>query len=111
VDLALAKGMRVRGHALVWGRYPGAGHPSDLEKVLKAASDPKVRLEQVLSEHIDTVLGHFRGRIPQWDVVNEPLHFWKPIWDDNVFYSTLGPEFVATAFRLAHAADLRSSWS
>jgi endo-1,4-beta-xylanase len=67
--------------------------------------DPRLRLEQLLSEHIDTVLGHFRGRIQQWDVVNEPLHFWKPIWDDNVFYRTLGPEFVATAFRLAHAAD------
>lgn len=105
VDLALAKHTRVRGHALVWGRFPGAGHPSDLEEVLKAAPDPKARLEQILREHIDTVLGHFAGRVPQWDVVNEPLHFWKPIWDDNVFYRTLGSEFVATAFRLAHAAD------
>jgi endo-1,4-beta-xylanase len=105
VNLALAKATHVRGHALVWGRYPGAGHPSDLEEVLKAASDPRARLEQLLSEHINAVLGHFRGRIPQWDVVNEPLHFWKPIWDDNVFYRTLGPEFVATALRLAHAAD------
>lgn len=105
VNIALSHATRVRGHALVWGRYPGAGHPSDLEEVLKAASDPRSRLEQLLREHIDTVLGHFRGRIQQWDVVNEPLHFWKPIWDDNVFYRTLGPEFVATAFRLAHAAD------
>ncbi|HTV18388.1 MAG TPA: endo-1,4-beta-xylanase [Polyangiaceae bacterium] len=105
VELALAKATHLRGHALVWGRYPGAGHPSDLEDVLKAAPDPKQRLEQILREHIDAVLAHFHGRIPQWDVVNEPLHFWKPIWDDNVFYRTLGPEFVATAFRLAHAAD------
>jgi endo-1,4-beta-xylanase len=105
VNLALSHATPVRGHALVWGRYPGAGHPSDLEEVLKVASDPRLRLEQLLSEHINTVLGHFRGRIQQWDVVNEPLHFWKPIWDDNVFYRTLGPEFVATAFRLAHAAD------
>lgn len=105
VDLALAKPTHVRGHALVWGRFPGSGHPSDLEEALKAAADPKLRLEQILKEHIGAVLGHFRGRIPQWDVVNEPLHLWKPIWDDNVFYRTLGPEFVATAFRLAHAAD------
>jgi endo-1,4-beta-xylanase len=105
VDLALGKHTRVRGHALVWGRFPGDGHPSDLEDALKVAPDPKARLEQILGEHINTVLGHFAGRIPQWDVVNEPLHFWKPIWDDNVFYRTLGAEFVATAFRLAHAAD------
>jgi endo-1,4-beta-xylanase len=105
MDLALAKQARVRGHALLWGRFPGAGHPSDLEEALNAAVDPKLRLEQIMTEHIGAVLGHFRGRIPQWDVVNEPLHFWKPIWDDNVFYRTLGPGFVATAFRLAHAAD------
>ena len=105
VDLALAKQTQVRGHALVWGRFPGDGHPSDLEEVLKAAPDPKARLEQILGEHIGAVLGHFRGRIPQWDVVNEPLHLWEPVWDDNVFYRTLGTEFVATAFRLAHAAD------
>ena len=76
VDLALAKHARVRGHALVWGRFPGAGHPSDLEEVLKAAPDPQARLEQILGEHINAVLGHFAGRVPQWDVVNEPLHFW-----------------------------------
>jgi endo-1,4-beta-xylanase len=105
VNLALDKQTRVRGHALVWGRFPGAGHPSDLEEVLKAAADPRQRLEQILTEHIGTVLSHFRGRVPQWDVVNEPLDFWKPIWDESIFYRTLGPEFVATAFRAAHAAD------
>lgn len=105
VNLALERSAHVRGHALVWGRFPGHGHPSDLEEVLKAAPDPRARLEQLLSEHISAVLGHFRGRIPQWDVVNEPLHLWQPAWDDNVFYRTLGPDFVTRAFQLAHAAD------
>lgn len=105
VNLALEKRAHVRGHALVWGRFPGAGHPSDLEEELKASPEPKQRLEQIMNEHISSVLGHFHGRIPQWDVVNEPLHLWKPIWDDNVFYRTLGEEFVAMAFRQAHAAD------
>lgn len=105
VDLGLAKQTRVRGHALVWGRFAGQGYPADLEQVLKAAADPKRALEQISSEHIATVLRHFHGRIAQWDIVNEPLDLRKPEWDDSVFYRTLGPEFVAQSFRLAHAAD------
>lgn len=105
VELAQAKQTPVRGHALVWGRFAGAGHPSDLEDALATAPDPRARLEQLLREHIGTVLGHFRGRIRQWDVVNEPLDFREPKWDESVFYRTLGPEFVALAFRLAHEAD------
>ena len=105
VDLALAKQVRVRGHALVWGRFAGAGYPADLEQVLKQAPDPRRALERILSDHIGAVLSHFRGRISQWDVVNEPLDFRKAAWDDNVFYRMLGEEFVTRAFRLAHEAD------
>lgn len=105
VNLAHAKQTRLRGHALVWGRFPGHGHPEDLEAALRAAADPRAELERLMSEHIHAVLGHFRGRVPQWDAVNEPLSLDEPEWDDNVFYRTLGPEFVAKAFQIAHAAD------
>jgi len=105
VNLARSKQVRIRGHTLLWGRFPGAGHPSDLKEVVNAAKQPKAKLEQLMTEHIRAVLEHFRGRIDQWDVVNEPMHLWKPLWDDNVFYRTLGPDFVAMAFRTAHAAD------
>jgi endo-1,4-beta-xylanase len=76
-----------------------------LAERVTAATDPKVELERLLAEHIQTVLAHFRGRVHQWDVVNEPLDFIKPEWDDSIFYRTLGPDFIAKAFTLAHAAD------
>jgi endo-1,4-beta-xylanase len=96
VDFAQRTHRRVRGHTLVWDeQLPGwlAGHawtPADLTKVL--------------TTHIDTIVGRYRGRIESWDVVNEPL-------DDNgtltrdVFLRTLGPRYIDIAFRLAHAAD------
>jgi endo-1,4-beta-xylanase len=105
VNLALAKKVSLRGHTLVWGRYAGHGHPSDLEATVQAAPDPRRELERLMTEHIGAVLGHFRGRITQWDAVNEPLDLFEAKWDDNVFYRTLGPEFVGQAFHIAHAAD------
>src|SRR5690606_19936223 len=105
VNLALSKQVGLRGHTLIWGRFAGHGHPSDLEAALQAAPDPRREPERLMTEHIGAVLGHFRGRISQWDAVHEPLDLHEPVWDDNVFYRTLGPEFVAKAFHIAHAAD------
>jgi endo-1,4-beta-xylanase len=57
----------------------------------------------VMRSHIDTVLRHFRGRIGEWDVVNEAF---EPdgSWKHNLWYKALGPAYVADAFRIARAA-------
>eukprot|EP00565_Helicotheca_tamesis_P000820 CAMPEP_0185735314 /NCGR_PEP_ID=MMETSP1171-20130828/24928_1 /TAXON_ID=374046 /ORGANISM="Helicotheca tamensis, Strain CCMP826" /LENGTH=69 /DNA_ID=CAMNT_0028405575 /DNA_START=84 /DNA_END=290 /DNA_ORIENTATION=- len=49
-------------------------------------------------------MGHFRGRIQLWDVVNEAL---APDGSlaQNVFYRKLGPGYIEDAFRWAHEAD------
>src|SRR5688572_7083295 len=52
VNLARAKPARLRGHTLVWGRYAGHGHPSDLEATIQAAPDPRRELERLMAEHI-----------------------------------------------------------
>src|SRR6266702_3743894 len=46
----------------------------------------------ILHDHIQTVVGHYRGKVAQWDVVNEGLSggFW---WDH------IGPEYIAMAFQ------------
>ncbi|MEE8217412.1 MAG: endo-1,4-beta-xylanase, partial [Vicinamibacteria bacterium] len=105
VDYALERGARVRGHALVWGRFPGAGHPATLEERLTEAADPAALLRRLMREHIHTVVRHFRGRITTWDVVNEPMARFTSGLDTSVFYRTLGRGFVGEAFRMAHEAD------
>jgi endo-1,4-beta-xylanase len=77
VDAALAKGARVRGHALVWGKFPGSGFPMDLAEMLNQASNQKAELQKILEEHISTVAGRYAGRISAWDVVNEPFELFR----------------------------------
>jgi endo-1,4-beta-xylanase len=63
-------------------------------------------LRAAMTRHIQNVVGHWKGRIAQWDVVNEaiadgPSGALRP---DSPF-AVLGPTFIDEAFRLAHAAD------
>ncbi|HYD42200.1 MAG TPA: endo-1,4-beta-xylanase [Anaeromyxobacter sp.] len=96
VAFARAHGMAVRGHTLAWhSQNPGWLQGSDA-----LASDPA----GVLRDHITTVVGHFRGQIRDWDVVNEPLDE-NGALRKNVWLLALGPGYIEQAFRWAHAAD------
>jgi len=86
----------VRGHNLVWN--------SQLPDWLTGGSFTNAQLMDILKQHIFTEAGHFRGKIWQWDVVNEPLN------DDGTLRSTiwlnaLGPNYIADALRWTHLAD------
>ena len=96
VAFAHAHGQRVRGHTLVWhNQLPGW---------LAAGKFDRAELIDVLREHIQHVVGHFRGGIAEWDVVNEAIDdkggLRHDIWED-----TIGPDYIPMAFRFAHAAD------
>jgi endo-1,4-beta-xylanase len=104
VAFAEANGMRVRGHTLFWSRLNGT--PSWLPGELASADDAAERLRELMAEHVDTVVGRYRGRIHTWDVVNEPLALGEAHFDpENLYFQTLGADYVAEAFHLARAAD------
>jgi endo-1,4-beta-xylanase len=86
----------VRGHNLVWH--------SQLPAWLTEGTFTNAQLADLLKQHIATEVGHFRGKIWQWDVVNEPFN------DDGTLRSTmwlnaLGPDYIADALRWTHEAD------
>src|SRR2546428_753340 len=62
------------------------------------------QLREILRQHIIDEVSHFRGKVYQWDVVNEVI-------DDNanlrdtIWLRNLGPGYIADAFRWAHQAD------
>lgn len=100
VDKALASGQQVVGHCLVWHEQCAPWFFVDEEG--KQVS-PEV-LRKRIKEHIFTLLGHFRGRVKAWDVVNEAFE------DDGTvrhtkFYEILGEDFIPLAFQYAHEAD------
>lgn len=100
VEFAEANGMAVRGHTLVWEQASLHATP---EYVL-AITDPD-ELRALMADHIRTVVGHFRGRVDAWDVVNEPLETVGSEVYQNHFYQVLGPGYIAEAFHMAHEAD------
>lgn len=99
VKYAKANGMRVRGHALAWhSQVPGW--------VEQKYGKNKKELLRVLKNHIDNVVGHWKGQVDEWDVVNEAISNNEPQWRGySVWYQGIGPEFIDSAFVWAHAAD------
>ena len=95
VAFAESRGMRVKGHALVWhGATP---------KWVESLSPPELRI--AFEDHIRTVAGHYRRRVYAWDVVNEAIDDSQAGLRSTVFSRGLGPDYVAEAFRLARKAD------
>jgi endo-1,4-beta-xylanase len=92
---AEARGLRIKGHALVWH--------GDSPAWLEALSPPEVRI--ALEDHIRTTVGRYRGRIVAWDVVNEAIADDRSSLRDTVYLRKLGPSYIAEAFRRAHEAD------
>jgi endo-1,4-beta-xylanase len=106
VDWANQHGLKVRGHCLVWHEHePAWMFTQDGKPVSRDV------LAQRLRVYIHDVVGHFKGRIWAWDVVNEAFTAGSPGaertngWRPSGWYDVLGPEYVALAFQLAHEAD------
>jgi endo-1,4-beta-xylanase len=96
IDFAETNNMAVRGHTLIWHR----GLPAWIEKGKFSSSE----LTSILKEHIFTVVGHFRGRIAAWDVVNEAFND-DGSFKDTIWFRNIGSDYIALAFQWAHEAD------
>lgn len=92
--------MVVIGHTLIWHKQTPTwvfednnGKPVTREELLRRMHD-----------HIQTVVGRYKGRIRGWDVVNEAIN------DDGSmrpsrWMQIIGPDYVEKAFQFAHEAD------
>ena len=103
VDWAIANGMEVRGHALLW-------HEATPAYFLEGTN---AQIRARLETYISTVVEHFRGRVTVWDVANE-------VTSTDVFNGSngVGPDrrtewfeavgnadYIDWAFLAARAAD------
>ncbi|MEM5947950.1 endo-1,4-beta-xylanase [Spirochaetia bacterium 38H-sp] len=97
VKYASEHGAVVRGHTLVWH------YQSD--NVFKEKRS-KEEAREFLQKYIDTVVGHFRGKIYAWDVVNEAVGDGGQWRTDSPWYRYYGgPEYIRDAFVFAQKAD------
>lgn len=96
VDFARANGQLVRGHTLLWH--------NQLPAWLTTGDFSADELRAILRKHITDEARHFKGRIWQWDVVNEAFNDDGTL-RDSIWLRKLGPGYIADAFRWAHEAD------
>jgi endo-1,4-beta-xylanase len=96
---AQANGMKMRGHNLVWGQ--------NLPSWLTGGTFDSTQATAILQDHINTVMSHYKGKLPDWDVVNEAVSNSAPYGLDqsSFWYQKLGSGYLDTAFQMAHAAD------
>ncbi|MEZ0447261.1 endo-1,4-beta-xylanase [Cellulomonas sp. ICMP 17802] len=116
VDFALAHGMRVHGHTLVWHSQTPAWffQHADGTPLTASAADQALLLARMRT-HIETVADHYRTKygefgtagnpIVSFDVVNEAI---AESESDGLrrspWYTTLGPDYIKDAFEIASQA-------
>lgn len=100
VEFGTRNRMHIHGHTLVWhSQTPdwvfedGNGQPATREVLLRRMED-----------HINAVVGRYKGRIHSWDVVNEAVA------EDGSLRRTkwleiIGEDYLEKAFEFAHRAD------
>lgn len=96
VSHAQGKGMKVRGHTLVWhSQLPGwVGGLGTTD------------LRTAMNNHITQVMTHYKGKIHSWDVVNEAFQDGSSgARRSSPFQDKLGNGFIEEAFRTARTVD------
>ncbi len=99
VDFARQHKIKVRGHNFVWHEMLPAWF---------ATTVTRDNAKKVMTEHILTVGGRYKGKIQSWDVVNEAINISDGRPDGlrkSPWLELIGPEYLELAFRTARQAD------
>ncbi len=103
VQWADQNNMTAHGHTLVW-------HQQTPDWFFQGGD--RAVIKQRMKDHIETLVGRYKGKLQSWDVVNEAINDGGDAQTaktenlrDSRWMQSLGPEFLTLAFQFAHAAD------
>ncbi len=100
IEFAQKNGQVVTGHCLIWhSQTPTWFFTND-----KGVQVDRVTMIDRMRKHIYTVVGHFKGKVKGWDVVNEAIEQDGSLRRSN-FYNIIGEDYIRLAFQFAHEAD------
>jgi endo-1,4-beta-xylanase len=92
--------MVIVGHTLVW-------HNQTPKWVFQNEDGTRLSRDALLKrmrDHIHTVVGHYKGRIKGWDVVNEAIND-DGTMRESLWQQIIGDDYIVKAFQFAHEAD------
>lgn len=98
VQIAEENEMKMRGHTLVWHQQ------LPLWLTDKADKWTKEELLGIMDNYIETVAGHFKGKIHSWDVLNEIFEE-DGTFRQSMWFKTTGEDYIALALNKAHEMD------
>ncbi|MFC0005468.1 endo-1,4-beta-xylanase [Micromonospora siamensis] len=90
---ANSRGIKVRGHTLAWHSQ----QPGWMQNMSGST------LRNAMINHINGVMGHYKGKLAAWDVVNEAFNEDGSRRQSNL--QATGNDWIEVAFRTARAAD------
>lgn len=97
VAYAQKYGLQVRGHTLCWH--------SQLPGWLTNGTFTRSSLQAILKNHITTIVTRYKGKVQQWDVVNEPFNDSGGTLRTSIWQQVIGNDYIDSAFVWAHRAD------
>ena len=113
VTLAQQNDMTIRGHCLVWHNQLPIWLSSDGKKNDKGWTREEAL--EIMKNHITKVMQHYKGKVREWDVVNECLDDDQTTVRSNptsydlrkqsVWQLAIGDDYIDSAFVYAHRAD------
>ena len=112
VSLAKNNKMAVRGHCLVWHTQQPGWVSSDGKKNDKGWT--RQQALDIMRNHITKVMQHYKGKVVEWDVVNECLDDDQSIIRTDpdgyklrptVWQQAIGDDYIDSAFVYARRAD------
>jgi len=97
VNFAMQNNMKVRGHTLVWH--------SQLPGWMGNWNGSRDGLVSAMNNHITKTMDHWKGKIAEWDVVNEACDDSGNGLRRSVWTNKIGNDFIDIAFQTARKAD------
>jgi endo-1,4-beta-xylanase len=93
IDWLRENGVIVRGHNLVWPSW----NNSNVKEAVEAKGNPP-QLAKVILDHISETTRELRGKLVDWDVINETF-------TNHDFMDILGRQVMVDWFKAARAGD------
>ncbi len=118
VDKALAEGLNVHGHTLLWHQQSPEWMNTTTDAEGKTVALSREEALDNLRTHITTVMEHFGDKVISWDVVNEGMNDnppnpndWRKSLRQSPWYQAIGEDYIEQAFLIAREVlDAHPDW-